>query len=138
MNNEEFFILHSSFLAPLHALVHPLDPHRAPGHFVDLDERSRKPDVALRDFHLPRRVERELLEDLLRPEADDRVVRAAHADVGLKRRSLRENPLVRVPGEFLYIGRVMGMLGGLGAQLGSEVNLMTVLTAQLPSSAAAS
>jgi predicted unusual protein kinase regulating ubiquinone biosynthesis (AarF/ABC1/UbiB family) len=53
-------------------------------------------------------------------------------------RIFRENPLVRVPGEFLYIGRVMGMLGGLGTQLGSEVNLMSVLGAQLPASAAAS
>jgi aarF domain-containing kinase len=45
---------------------------------------------------------------------------------------LRENPVVRVPGEFLYIGRVMGLLGGLEAQLGSEVNIIDVLGAQLP------
>jgi predicted unusual protein kinase regulating ubiquinone biosynthesis (AarF/ABC1/UbiB family) len=43
----------------------------------------------------------------------------------------RENPIVRVPGEFLYIGRVMGLLGGLGTQLGSEVNLLEVLGAEL-------
>jgi predicted unusual protein kinase regulating ubiquinone biosynthesis (AarF/ABC1/UbiB family) len=47
-------------------------------------------------------------------------------------RILRENPVVRVPGEFLYIGRVMGLLGGLGAQLGSEVNVLDVLGAELP------
>ncbi|MDP3768505.1 MAG: AarF/UbiB family protein, partial [Dehalococcoidia bacterium] len=44
-------------------------------------------------------------------------------------RIFRENPVVRVPGEFLYIGRVMGLLGGLGARLGSEVNLLDVLGA---------
>ncbi|MEX2159760.1 MAG: AarF/UbiB family protein [Dehalococcoidia bacterium] len=50
---------------------------------------------------------------------------------------LRENPVVRVPGEFLYIGRVMGLLGGLEAQLGSEVNIVDVLGAQLPPAASA-
>ncbi len=49
----------------------------------------------------------------------------------------RENPIVRVPGEFLYIGRVMGLLGGLGVQLGSEVNLLEVLGAELPTAALA-
>jgi aarF domain-containing kinase len=47
-------------------------------------------------------------------------------------RIFRENPVVRVPGEFLYIGRVMGLLGGLGKQLGSQVNLLEVLSSQLP------
>ena len=47
-------------------------------------------------------------------------------------RIFRENPVVRVPGEFLYIGRVMGLLGGLGKQLGSQVNLLDVLGSQLP------
>jgi ubiquinone biosynthesis protein len=50
-------------------------------------------------------------------------------------RIFRENPLVRVPGEFLYIGRVMGLLGGLGAQLGSEVNLLDVIGGLLPQEA---
>jgi aarF domain-containing kinase len=49
-------------------------------------------------------------------------------------RIFRENPVVRVPGDFLYIGRVMGLLGGLGARLGSDVNLLEVLGAQLPAS----
>jgi predicted unusual protein kinase regulating ubiquinone biosynthesis (AarF/ABC1/UbiB family) len=53
-------------------------------------------------------------------------------------RLFRENPIVRVPGEFLYIGRVMGLLGGLGAQLGSQVNLLDVLGSQLPATSAAS
>jgi aarF domain-containing kinase len=47
-------------------------------------------------------------------------------------RMFRENPLVRVPGEFLYIGRVIGLLGGLGATLGSEIDLLEVLSAELP------
>jgi aarF domain-containing kinase len=51
-------------------------------------------------------------------------------------RLLRENPIVRVPGEFLYIGRVMGLLVGVGTQLGSRVNLLDVLGAELPQSAA--
>jgi predicted unusual protein kinase regulating ubiquinone biosynthesis (AarF/ABC1/UbiB family) len=51
-------------------------------------------------------------------------------------RIFRDNPVVRVPGEFLYIGRVMGMLGGLGAQLGSNVNLLEVLGSQLSAPAA--
>ena len=46
-------------------------------------------------------------------------------------RIFRENPVVRVPGEFLYIGRVMGLLAGLGAQLGSNVNLLQVLGAEI-------
>ncbi len=46
-------------------------------------------------------------------------------------RILRENPVVQVPAEFLYIGRVMGLLGGVGAQLGSQVNLLDILGAQL-------
>ena len=47
-------------------------------------------------------------------------------------RIFRENPVVQVPGEFLYIGRVMGLLGGLGKQLGSQINLLEVLGSQLP------
>ena len=47
-------------------------------------------------------------------------------------RIFRENPVVQVPGEFLYIGRVMGLLGGLGAQLGSQVNILDIIGTQLP------
>jgi predicted unusual protein kinase regulating ubiquinone biosynthesis (AarF/ABC1/UbiB family) len=47
-------------------------------------------------------------------------------------RVLRENPVVRVPGEFLLIARVMGLLSGVGASLGAEVNLLDVLGAHLP------
>jgi predicted unusual protein kinase regulating ubiquinone biosynthesis (AarF/ABC1/UbiB family) len=47
-------------------------------------------------------------------------------------RLFRENPVVRVPADFLYVGRVFGLLGGLGARLGSDVNLLELLGAQLP------
>ncbi len=50
----------------------------------------------------------------------------------------RENPVVSVPGEFLYLGRVLGLLAGLGVQLGSQVNLLEVMGSQLPSSNTAS
>lgn len=50
----------------------------------------------------------------------------------------RENPVVRIPGEFLYLGRTMGLLAGLGVQLGSQVNLLEVMGSQLPSSTPAS
>ena len=50
----------------------------------------------------------------------------------------RENPVVRVPGEFLYLGRVMGLLAGLGVQLGSKLNLLEVMGSQLPESSSAS
>jgi len=53
-------------------------------------------------------------------------------------RVFRENPVVRVPGEFLYLGRVMGLLAGLGVQLGSRVNLLEVIGSQLPDTTVAS
>ena len=46
-------------------------------------------------------------------------------------RAYRENPIVKIPGDFLFIGRVMGLLGGLGNQLGSELNLLDVLGSEL-------
>jgi len=51
---------------------------------------------------------------------------------------IRENPVVSVPGEFLYLGRVIGLLAGLGVQLGSQVNLLEVMGAHLPDSTPAS
>ena len=49
----------------------------------------------------------------------------------------RENPIVRIPGDFLFIGRVMGLLGGLGKQLGSELNLLDVLGSEVSDAAKA-
>jgi aarF domain-containing kinase len=51
-------------------------------------------------------------------------------------RLLRENPIVKVPGEFLLIGRVMGLLSGIGTQLGSQVNLLDVLSREVAASPA--
>jgi ubiquinone biosynthesis protein len=40
---------------------------------------------------------------------------------------MRANPLVRVPGDVLLIGRVLGLLSGIGKQLGSEVDIGAML-----------
>ncbi len=53
-------------------------------------------------------------------------------------RIFRENPVVRIPGEFLYLGRVMGLLAGLGVQLGSQVNLLEIIGSQLPATGSTS
>jgi hypothetical protein len=40
---------------------------------------------------------------------------------------MRANPLVEVPGDILLVGRVMGLLSGIGKQLGSEVDPTALL-----------
>ena len=50
----------------------------------------------------------------------------------------RENPVVRIPGEFLYLGRVMGLLAGLDVQLGSQANVLEIIGSQLPTTGPAS
>jgi len=42
-------------------------------------------------------------------------------------RVMRANPLVQVPGDVLLIGRVLGLLSGIGKQLGSEVDIGAAL-----------
>jgi predicted unusual protein kinase regulating ubiquinone biosynthesis (AarF/ABC1/UbiB family) len=42
-------------------------------------------------------------------------------------RLMRANPVVRVPSDVLLVGRVMGLLSGVGKQLGSEVDLGALL-----------
>jgi predicted unusual protein kinase regulating ubiquinone biosynthesis (AarF/ABC1/UbiB family) len=42
-------------------------------------------------------------------------------------RIMRANPVVQVPGDVLLIGRVLGLLSGVGKQLGSEVNVTATL-----------
>jgi predicted unusual protein kinase regulating ubiquinone biosynthesis (AarF/ABC1/UbiB family) len=42
-------------------------------------------------------------------------------------KAMRANPLVEVPGDILLIGRVMGLLSGIGKQLGSEVDPAALL-----------
>ena len=51
---------------------------------------------------------------------------------------IRENPVVSVPGDFLYLGRVLGLLAGLGVQLGSQVNMLEAMGRHLPDSTPAS
>jgi len=40
---------------------------------------------------------------------------------------MRANPLVRVPADVLLVGRVMGLLSGIGKQLGTDVDLGATL-----------
>ena len=42
-------------------------------------------------------------------------------------KAMRANPLVEVPGDILLVGRVMGLLSGLGKQLGSAVDPASLL-----------
>jgi predicted unusual protein kinase regulating ubiquinone biosynthesis (AarF/ABC1/UbiB family) len=51
-------------------------------------------------------------------------------------RILRANPVVQVPGDVLLIGRVLGLLSGVGKQLGSEVNIAATLLPYLASAMA--
>jgi ubiquinone biosynthesis protein len=49
---------------------------------------------------------------------------------------MRENPLVQVPGDVLLVGRVMGLLSGIGKQLGTDVDLGATLLPYLSASGA--
>jgi predicted unusual protein kinase regulating ubiquinone biosynthesis (AarF/ABC1/UbiB family) len=51
--------------------------------------------------------------------------------------ALRRNPLVHIPGDILLVGRVMGILSGVGKQLGSEVDPAAVLLPYLAGDAPA-
>ena len=51
---------------------------------------------------------------------------------------MKENPLTEVPADVLFVGRVMGLLSGIGKQLGADVDLAATLMPYLagaPSSA---
>jgi predicted unusual protein kinase regulating ubiquinone biosynthesis (AarF/ABC1/UbiB family) len=48
-------------------------------------------------------------------------------------KAMRANPLVQVPGDILLVGRVMGLLSGIGKQLGSEVDPTALLLPYLAS-----
>jgi predicted unusual protein kinase regulating ubiquinone biosynthesis (AarF/ABC1/UbiB family) len=41
--------------------------------------------------------------------------------------AMRKDPIIEAPGDLVLVGRVMGLLSGLGKQLGSEVNLFSTL-----------
>jgi predicted unusual protein kinase regulating ubiquinone biosynthesis (AarF/ABC1/UbiB family) len=47
--------------------------------------------------------------------------------------AMRKDPIVEAPGDLVLIGRVMGLLSGIGKQLGSEVNLFSTLLPYLVS-----
>lgn len=47
--------------------------------------------------------------------------------------ALRKDPIIAAPGDLVLVGRVMGLLSGLGKQLGSEVNLLSTLLPYLVS-----
>lgn len=64
----------------------------------------------------------------------------AYADPGMVERfneeiaqAMRKDPIVEAPGDLVLVGRVMGLLSGLGKQLGSEVNLLSTLMPYLVS-----
>jgi predicted unusual protein kinase regulating ubiquinone biosynthesis (AarF/ABC1/UbiB family) len=50
-------------------------------------------------------------------------------------RAMKSNPLVAVPGDILLVGRVMGLLSGIGKQLGSEVDPAALLLPYLAGAA---
>jgi predicted unusual protein kinase regulating ubiquinone biosynthesis (AarF/ABC1/UbiB family) len=52
-------------------------------------------------------------------------------------RVMRANPLVGVPGDILLVGRVMGLLSGIGKQLGSDVDPAALLLPYLAGGGAA-
>jgi hypothetical protein len=39
-------------------------------------------------------------------------------------RLLRSNPLIKIPPDLLFVGRVMGLLNGLSMTLGSRTNML--------------
>lgn len=45
--------------------------------------------------------------------------------------AMRKDPIVEAPSDLVLVGRVMGLLSGVGKQLGSEVNLLETLTPYL-------
>ncbi len=51
-------------------------------------------------------------------------------------RVMRANPVVQIPGDVLLVGRVMGLLSGIGKQLGTDVDLATTLLPHLARAAA--
>jgi predicted unusual protein kinase regulating ubiquinone biosynthesis (AarF/ABC1/UbiB family) len=58
----------------------------------------------------------------------------SYADPGMVERfnaemaeAMRKDPIVEAPGDLVLVGRVMGLLSGVGKQLGSEVNLFATL-----------
>ncbi|MEB2285337.1 MAG: hypothetical protein B6D46_14570 [Polyangiaceae bacterium UTPRO1] len=63
-----------------------------------------------------------------RAYADRELVNLVNAEMP---RIMRANPIVELPGDILLVGRVLGLLSGIGKQLGSEVDVAAVLTPYL-------
>jgi predicted unusual protein kinase regulating ubiquinone biosynthesis (AarF/ABC1/UbiB family) len=53
--------------------------------------------------------------------ADRDMLRDSYTDI---MKVLRDNPVVKVPPDLLFVGRVMGLLNGLSLTLGSRTNLL--------------
>ena len=62
--------------------------------------------------------------------ADPAMVERFNSEIS---QAMRKDPIVEAPGDLVLVGRVMGLLSGLGKQLGSEVNLFTTLLPYLVS-----
>jgi len=56
--------------------------------------------------------------------ADPEMVERFNGEVS---QAMRKDPIVAAPSDLVLVGRVMGLLSGVGKQLGSEVNLLTTL-----------
>jgi predicted unusual protein kinase regulating ubiquinone biosynthesis (AarF/ABC1/UbiB family) len=50
---------------------------------------------------------------------------------GAMSEAMRKDPIVEAPSDLVLVGRVMGLLSGVGKQLGSEVNLLETLAPYL-------
>jgi predicted unusual protein kinase regulating ubiquinone biosynthesis (AarF/ABC1/UbiB family) len=59
-----------------------------------------------------------------RPYADPRLLEGLNDEIP---EMIRANPIVRVPSHVVLIGRVLGLLSGLGRSLGSRVDLLRTL-----------
>jgi predicted unusual protein kinase regulating ubiquinone biosynthesis (AarF/ABC1/UbiB family) len=87
--------------------------------FIELGFRTKSNDpktfVALGDAFLGRAVREN------KTYADQEMVSEINA---MLTRTLRENPVVQVPGDIILVGRVTGLVAGLNKTLGSEVDLL--------------
>jgi ubiquinone biosynthesis protein len=65
--------------------------------------------------------------------ADRDMMRDSYQDIT---RILRNNPLIKIPPDLLFVGRVMGLLNGLGKTLGARTNLLVEMARMLESGSA--
>lgn len=90
--------------------------------FRELGFRTKNDDpktfIALGDAFLGRAVREN------RTYADQEMVSEINA---MLTRTLRENPVVQVPGDIILVGRVTGLVAGLNKTLGSEVDLLATM-----------